>query len=363
MTRRLPLLLALSACLAAVAQSPLMCTSSNDVNLVLDLERLWDYNRYEGSRWGMGLSADFPMFGDGELPVAEQRRMSLSAWAGYGVRDKAWKYGAEASLSFPHGLVDKVYLQAKNDLERAGSRALRNYDPWEVWDNPGFFSAYFLYVRRAALGLVASTHHHRLDLSYRLSQESVLCGDFDASAILLHELRLTWTLRQHFTLDLIGGSQLDASRSPLYLRALAQYSQRFDERKWGQMALFAQAGYATLDAPRQRWFDLGGTYDAPLFFRNTFLTAEPSEYYDQAFALAFLSYHSPAFYHSRFSNPRLFLQVGAQVGLDSTPLSELGLGLDRIVRWGILDLGVAAAYQLYPEHRFAILSVATLIFE
>ena len=363
------LLLALAACLAAGAQRPRICTSNNELDITLDPARIWDYNRHEGHRWGLGLGVEFPFLRDIELPVAEQRRMSLDGYVAYGVRDKAWKWGAEFALLWPHGIVDRVYFNYKSDLERAGSRALRNYDPWEVWDNPGFFSQYFVPVHRATVGLAASTRHQRLDFSLRYGQETDFLSDpvgipsDSVSTLHLGEVRLTWTLRQHFTADLILGRDFTQWESDYYLRLLTQYSQRFEEHKWGQFGLFAQAGYATLGAPQQRWFDLGGTFDAPLFFRNTFHTVLPGEYYDNAFALAFLSYHTPAFYHTRISNPRLFAQAGAMAGLHEGPAAELSLGLDRVIRWGILDLGVAGACQVYPETRFAILSVATLIFE
>ncbi|RYZ50769.1 MAG: carboxypeptidase-like regulatory domain-containing protein, partial [Sphingobacteriales bacterium] len=51
--------------------------------LDLDLRRLYSYNRYEHSRFGLGLQTNERI----------SKRLSAGGWAGYGMKDKEWKYG------------------------------------------------------------------------------------------------------------------------------------------------------------------------------------------------------------------------------------------------------------------------------
>lgn len=56
----------------------------------LDLRRLFRVNEYEGTRLGIGLTTGQAR------PLLPQRRLEAGAYAGYGFRDKDWKYGGYA---------------------------------------------------------------------------------------------------------------------------------------------------------------------------------------------------------------------------------------------------------------------------
>ncbi len=76
----------------------------------IDIRRLVSVNRYEGTRWGMGLQTN-------ERVV---KWLSVGGWAGYGTRDKEWKYGAFAEI-YADRYKEFVFRFAyNNDLQDPG---------------------------------------------------------------------------------------------------------------------------------------------------------------------------------------------------------------------------------------------------
>ena len=92
----------------------------------INLERLYANNRYEGSRLGLGMQTNEKVF----------EHLSLGAWAGYGTRDVAWKYGGFAEIyldpykestiriAYEHDLRDPGRVRLHRELDR---NYLRNY--------------------------------------------------------------------------------------------------------------------------------------------------------------------------------------------------------------------------------------------
>lgn len=55
----------------------------------IDLPRIYAFNRYEGSRWGLGISTNEKL----------SKYASVGGWFGYGTRDKEWKYGGSLRIT------------------------------------------------------------------------------------------------------------------------------------------------------------------------------------------------------------------------------------------------------------------------
>ncbi len=150
----------------------------------LNLERLYTYNSYEGSRYGLGLQT-----GD-----RISRRFSVGGWAGYGMHDKAWKYGGFAELyldpyresvvrlAYEHNLRDPGRVSIHTDLDR---HYLRNYliaraDICDAWSLSlrrrfGYLSAE-LRLRREEVRPAYSyewRHEGRDALSYTATEGSI----------------------------------------------------------------------------------------------------------------------------------------------------------------------------------------------
>ncbi len=79
--------------------------------LDIDLKRLYDFNKYEGTRLGLGLQTNEHII----------KWLSVGGWAGYGFNDKQWKYGgfAEFYADRNHEFVFKAgYTNDINDPGR-----------------------------------------------------------------------------------------------------------------------------------------------------------------------------------------------------------------------------------------------------
>lgn len=86
----------------------------------VDLKRIWSYNRYERSRWGLGLQTNEKLI----------KWMSVGGWAGYGFGDTHWKYGGFAEfyadkykeftfkIAYDNDLRDPGRVQLNPDLDR-----------------------------------------------------------------------------------------------------------------------------------------------------------------------------------------------------------------------------------------------------
>ena len=86
----------------------------------INLDRIYSYNNYENSRIGLGLQTNEKI----------SKRMSIGGWAGYGLGDKAWKYGAFAEYyadqykefiirgSYYNDLKDPGRLQINKELDK-----------------------------------------------------------------------------------------------------------------------------------------------------------------------------------------------------------------------------------------------------
>ena len=135
-----------------------------------------------------------------------------------------------------------------------------------------------------------------------------------------------------------------------------------------------QAGITPPNTPYIYMFNLGGTFGSPLFFRNSLLTARPCEYTANAFALASLRFglEEPLYsvWNSLFvigSNPRPFVGLTGACGMmwgqssDGTlhyesldlqapnhGVAEAVVGVDGLVRWGMVDYGCAVACGFHP---------------
>lgn len=92
----------------------------------LELDRLVGGNIVEGSRFGLGLVTNEKI----------SERWSLEGWAGYGIRDKAWKYGGAAvlrPLKTERWVMGASYAK---DLWENGHIRVGNQWQMAMWGNP-----------------------------------------------------------------------------------------------------------------------------------------------------------------------------------------------------------------------------------
>ena len=83
----------------------------------IDLNRVYSYNDYEGSRFGIGLYTSDKV----------SRFFSFGGFAGYGDKDKHWKYGGRLGLDLNKYNEVHLNLSYQNNLKEAGFDLLGDY--------------------------------------------------------------------------------------------------------------------------------------------------------------------------------------------------------------------------------------------
>lgn len=365
--------------------------------LYLDADRLYNFNMYERSRLELGLIWVSP-----SETAAQQRKTfgqwTLTPYVAYGTGDHGWKYGMGAQLRLPgrHGV--RLAMWAYNDLERAASRRLNNVRMLMPSMNDGIVTTRYVGVKggelhvgfRTAYGWNVLTSVRQTWEDYRFDNYGCLYPYRDmsqqAATDMFTEIYARADWRKALTLSIRAGrqradrdsqfenelSQPDNSQltirnpqSNYYWQALAQYDADIGETG---LHIFGQLGFASREASYSRMFDLSGTAYAMYFFKQSFLTVRPNKFAANAFAHVCLNYTAPLpLWELSWSAPHPFLQVNAMwghlLGQDANGqriwdglalqapnkgLIEPATGFDRLVHWGLTDIGFAVAYQICP---------------
>jgi len=375
MSKRLAILLLLLPALLAEGQSIRLTKYQAPTALYLDVDRLYNFNLYERSRFQVDLTWTVP---NESCPTAKYflGQWTFRGYGAYSVGDEDFKYGASAQLRLSNKSNTRIRLRAFKDLERAASRRLSTYHMLSPALNTGYVSSRYVGVRGAELALMsAPTKSFNYQLGFRQSWEDYR---FNAQGLLYptrypqqqtevkrfseFSTRLSWT--KGFVADLRAGCMSDSAQH-YYLRSLFQYSSSFGN---SGLNLFSQLGFSTEETPYSRMFDISGTSNAIYFFKYTFLTVAPNMFTANTFAQLCLNYTAPLpLWKLSWSSPRPFLQLNGLWGhlfgqdeygfryWDGLPLQapylgvfEVASGFDGLVHWGLLDLGFGVAYQLCP---------------
>ncbi len=402
----------------------------NRTNISFDLNQLYNYNNYEHNRWGGGFNLSTPLHYDSRYGTNFQNLFYAAVNAGYGTGDHAWKYGADIQLRFPRYIFRRLTLGFHHDIEKSGSHSFSTYNILNTIDNSTYFSSHYSGIDRLTTGLQLDLPGKSfLTLEYRHSGERLLFNavnllypaKFEADAMpknYYDEAHVTLAYGNDWLFDFLYGKVHIKGAGPLgdresyddFWRLVAQYSHTFSFKgKGGSLLLFAQAGTTGFDdTPITRRFDISGTGSTFYYFRNTLLTVRPNTFMADGFLQSSLTYFFGfTLWDLKRSKPRPFLQLNALWGtlygkeekiydlqsgqlIGSDPayaglptairltapdqgLLEPVVGLENLIHWGLLDLGVAAAYQVTPKDvsyhldnfwdKFAVMCIAKLVFE
>lgn len=354
--------------------------------LYFDMDRLYNFNLYEHSRWGGGLHLVW------NTNNHILRQLTTDIYTGYGTKDHRWKWGGKVDLLWNEQHQPHLYVAFTDDLAAVASRTLENYQLFNFSNNSHFMSRRFHRVRRATVGW-QWTAWKKLVINFegRLSAEQRLFHSVNAFASdliyperfhaddELAELRLAMRHPSGWR----GETTIGIGGEYFFSRTIGQYSRTFKTGIF-DLALFSQTGIvfspANADIPYSRMFDLGGSWGSGYCFQRTLLTATPNEFTADIFGFlsARISVREPIY--DVFSNlfqlgscPRPFFQVGTawgtlrshnangqrQIALGSFDkltlqapdqgIIEPAIGIDGLLRWGITDWGIAAAYRLTPS--------------
>ncbi|MCC6462689.1 MAG: carboxypeptidase-like regulatory domain-containing protein [Saprospiraceae bacterium] len=354
--------------------------------LSIDLREVLKLNDFENVRVGIGLTT-----GQAK-PLQAQKRLELGAHAGFGYRDKTWKYGGYALWRITRNGQTRLLLDCRRDLLEPG--ALYELNRSTIVDRA-------LYATR-----MDRSDELTVSLSSRLGRYLWLQSSFRRQT-----LRPTYAY-QFGTPDTGFDDRFDFAESTLYLRyangektrtflgddvgsvqrlpvlelaythgwrglwqgeysyhrwAAALYHSFFI-RRLGRTSWRIEAGLVSADAPLAKLFTLNqsGTGGWNLFLLpNTFQALPDTLFLADRFANLYLSQEiGPVLYKNKHSAPFLILlqnvawgnlrqpQLHQQLGFRtaSTPLLESGIQLDNLLRVNYvniayLGLGGAVFYR------------------
>lgn len=349
--------------------------------LWIDMDRIYNYNQYEKSRWGLGLRYGYQI---SELKSGDSffDRLSVGAYFGYGYADQRIKWGADAYFWTDLRRQGKVYAAYFHDLTPEATRTMNNYNLINFNASGSFMNRLFSDTRRLTAGYSTRlTGHETVGLELRLSDERKL---HDLANIYYPQTDADWDALEHarfaearlfFEHDLGLRGELTAGYTTgewwvdtgYFVRLLLQYDQVFPVGRMLNFQVYAQGGLTFNGTPFSRLFNLGGTSGSAILFERSLLTARVDEFFANRFVLTCLrfGFSRPLFtYKSQLLQvglaPRPFVLLDAAWGeMEKFPnaspdkgIAEVGAGIDGIMRWGQVDWGLAVAYRLTPEDAY-----------
>ena len=337
----------------------------------LDLDHIWSYNLYEASRWGLGgrLAVHPALFGG--------RTTAVDFYVGYGLRDEEWKGGVGARMPVTaHGTLT---VSVQRDYAKAASRSLTSYNITNINSLSAFMTRRLCDRRMATVGY---SHEGRWTLSsegriyvgYRLFDGERLLYTVNGDKLPREDgavLQLTARNKKGLCAEMMLGATWPETKP--VARVLAQYDKSL-KHKVLTTSIFAQAGLSAPTTSYSYMFDLGGTHGAPIRFNHTLQTALPNEFTASMFAFAAVKVatNNPLWdlYLQEIqigSHPVPFVQLTAAWGAlwnqdtdghllheglylqaPHMGIAEPAAGVEGLLRFGLTDWGIAAAYRLTP---------------
>lgn len=346
--------------------------------LDIDLANSFKINRYESLRVGIGLVTNEKI----------ARHYALGGYAGYGIKDRAWKYGASLGYDRFAEIGFGWKIEASDDLREIGQNpwqqtqifALRpligsRYDNIRkatatlrfrnfrnLYWNASFTVAQVVpkYLYAAANGNLNNAYRmNTVDLSVRIPFGIISSSPFDA---------LVQTQPGNPLVEFYASKGIDAFDGDFEaLKLQLAVAQELPLRHLGLFRYRIEAGYLDKFAPLGMRFTGAGSCvnDFPFWMPNGFQTMQPYEFVSDRFASAFLTHRfGKLLLRSNWFQPDIALYQnmgwGAQhwTSTETTlPYAtmehgylESGISLDDVVRvnygnLGYLGLGVAGFYR------------------
>ncbi|MBR1517662.1 MAG: hypothetical protein IJ620_05935 [Bacteroidales bacterium] len=346
--------------------------------LYLNTDRVFNFNRYEGIRLEATLYAVYPN-DNHELARKMPYQWQFSAFGGIGTQSHTVSYGGSIALQQRHKHRWRPAIAYSHDLHHAGSTSLEDYHLLNIANNAVYATDHYTMADIITLSVqgrplpflaIAASASHSLERNL-FDTDGILLYDNHAITPLRQysDLNLRATLYNHTTLNLHVGKQHLGNSQP-FIQAIVQYNKVHTISPLLSLDTYLQAG-ASSRVPYSRLFDISGTWNLVMFFNHTMLTVAPNEFHGHLYARATLTLSAThALYQWTYSAPVPFLQLGALAGwlidhdgptgsaivdgfsltAPSHGLLEPAIGCHSILRWGLVDLGLAAALRLAPPH-------------
>lgn len=351
----------------------------NKISLVLD--RIVDYNIYEGVRLGAGL----------ETSDRLMKNITIGGYFGWATRDKEWKYGGYTIFDVNKRNGLQITLSYQQDLLHRGGNVFTKKG-FNLGNTEAYARLYRTYMDRQRIAelkvgyeplgnlkLFVSGNYQQVEFTKNYQFLPMDTSYFNGTKVDLAEtsLEMQWNIRERVMLigDMrmpepsgypklalkmtkgwkgLADSQLD------YIRLNVKISQDVKSLRFGELNWTLLASQSFGDVPLFLKQNAVGTrQDWNISTANTFETAFPGEFYHDRQASLFLRYGFPTIKtKAKWNEPQFILHHGIGVGdfksrsehsqifgsMDNG-LYEVGLIMNGILKVNVISIGVGAFYR------------------
>ncbi|GAB4331129.1 MAG: hypothetical protein OHK0038_05830 [Flammeovirgaceae bacterium] len=309
----------------------------------LDFHRLFDVNQHEGVRLGFGMHTNERMI----------KWLSVGGFVGYGLGDKAWKYGLDASLTISQKPDIRLTFVHLNDVQEAGlsrfvydqrqfsseaARRLRVQVMDRIFENALILEGLNL---DRYLSIYSKISRQRIDPQYDykyLNRDNQLDSIFNFTEGTLgakyaygekfiqslHKKISLGTSYPIFWLQFTKGiSQIGGEYS--YQKLEGKVQKTFEFAGWGKMNIQASVGKIWGNVPYPKLFNGKGSFrEFAAIAHNSFETMDYNEFISDQYFYLFVSHNFGKIYIRKF-NKQPSVEISHNFGIgslrNSTPMA------------------------------------------
>ncbi len=351
----------------------------NKINLLLD--RIVDYNIYEGVRLGVGL----------ETSELLMKNITIGGYFAWATRDKDWKYGGYSIFDINKRNGLQVTLSYQQDLLHRGGNEFTKKG-FKLGNTESYARLYRTFMERQRIAelkigyeplgnlkLFASGNYQQVEFMKNYQFLPTDTSYFSGSKIDLAEtsLEVQWNIRERvmllgdmrmtepsgypkIALKMTKGWKGVADSQMDYIRLNVKISQDVQSLRFGELNWTLLASQSFGNVPLfLKQNAIGTRQDWNISTANTFETVFPGEFYHDRQAALFVRYGFPTIKtKAKWNEPQFILHHGIGVGdfknrsehtqifgsMDNG-LYEAGLILNGMLKVNIISVGVGAFYR------------------
>lgn len=349
--------------------------------LDLPLNKLMDYNNYEGYRLGLGFMTNQKV----------SKYFLVGGFANYGFKDKAWKYGGDLILNLHQDSESKIHFSYMNDvIEKSGYRFLEKPD----FTSSEIYRKYFidkmdliekyeisfstLMLKYLRLNLyinqeyISSTDDYSFGTSLDLSTNEFVFNEIGLQLKYAYNEKYMQTLRSKYSLgtkypiifaNIIRGTNwFDGEYE--YTKYEAKITKTFKTKSLGKTKLTLVGGLVDGNIPISKLYNGHGSYQSFSFeAENSFGTMRMGEFYSDRFFSVFFKHDFGYLFKTKLFSPKFAIVQNYGIAslsdkkyhFDSEEIRsfekgyyESGLLINNILNTSYYGIGAAIFYRYGP---------------
>jgi len=274
----------------------------------LPLNKLIDYNNYEGFRFGLGLTTNEGI----------SKYLSTGGYIGYGFKDKEWKYGGDLIFNVHENSESKIHFSYINDVIEKSSYSFfekADFTSTEIFrkfmiENMDWVEKYEVSFSFNSLkylssniffnqSTVSSTGNYYFLKTSIINENEFTFNEIGLRLRYAYNEKIMQTLRSKYTLGtnypiLFGNitkgvNWVDGEYE--YTKYEAKITKSFSTKAWGKTKIAVVGGLVDGNIPLSKLYNGHGSYQSfSIEAENSFGTMRMDEFYSDRFFSVFLKH-------------------------------------------------------------------------